>query len=166
MDYNGVKMKNVYGNLYVHKSNIEELPNSDRELLTWAIRLLPPNTNWNLIKIARDKISVSFMNYPNFFENPHPALKEYTKVDLGTGTIKHSEITRNPPILHRKETFIAPTNNSYYLFKQLTEQEEKAGLYQKSLLSKIGRRDYWDELLAKKNLTIKNHRLIHGSADI
>lgn len=152
-------MKNVYGNLYVHKTNIKEFSIKDKEVVIQALERLPSDTPWNLVKLARDKKTVSVMNYPHFFNDPHPGLESYTKINLETGELKQVAIKKNAPILHRKETFIAQTDSHYPLFKQLTEQEEQAGLYAKGTLSKIGREDYWAELLTKKHLSIKNHQL-------
>lgn len=152
-------MKNVYGNLYVHKSNLKEFRDSDKTAVIHALKILSSDIEWNLVKLARDKKTVSVMNYPHFFNDPHPGLESYTKIDLETGVVKHSAIRKNAPILHRKETFIAKTDLHYAIFKQLTEQEEQAGLYSKEILGKIGREDYWADILAKKHLFIVNHKL-------
>jgi hypothetical protein len=152
-------MKIVYGSIYVHKTNIRELAEVDRDLVATAQRYLAKAHRWNLLKIARDKNSVSFMWYPGFYENPHPALDGSASVNLVTGRVKYSNPTKNPVILHRKETFISRNDHHYEKFQQLTAQEEKAGLYAKNILNKIGRRDYWDMLLCEKEVSIVDHRL-------
>ena len=48
----------------------------------------------------------------------------------GTVTLgeRDSPLFQNPPILHRKETFLHPTHPLHAKFARLTQQEEKAGL--------------------------------------
>jgi hypothetical protein len=153
-------MKNVYGNLYAHKTNLDEYNAHDRGIVEQALQLLAPGTDWDLVKLARDKGSVSFMQYPDFFSNPHPALKEYTKINVLTGTAKKATIRKNAPILHRKETFIATSDPHYRVFARLTKQEERAGLYPKALSGKIGRADFWAAFLIEKRLSIQDHNLV------
>jgi len=67
---------------------------------------------------------------------------------------------KNPFILHRKETFLNPSDPFYLQFQKLTEEEEQHGLYKEAVLSKIGRRHFWDSLLREKGLLIKDHSLV------
>ena len=67
---------------------------------------------------------------------------------------------RNPPILHRKETFLAPDNPLFDKFARLTRIEEAKGLYED--IRKIGTQDGWNEILAAKKLALKGHRLINS----
>lgn len=151
-------MKRVHGNLYVHRTNLDELPTTDKELVDQATKLLPKSYKWNMLKVARDK-RVSFMYYPNFYENPHPSLYQFANVDTVSGKVKFGSKSKNPVILHRKETFIAKSDSDYDRFEALTNQEVEAGLYQKELLSHIGRVNFWDNLLVEKGLEIKDHVL-------
>ena len=151
-------MKRVHGNLYVHRTNLDELPPSDRGLVDKAIELLPDAYEWNMLKVAKDK-RVSFMYYPNFYENPHPSLYQFANVDTVSGKVKYGSKSKNPVILHRKETFIAKSDLDYEKFEALTNQEVEAGLYKKELLSHIGRVNYWNNLLIEKGLEIKDHVL-------
>jgi hypothetical protein len=64
----------------------------------------------------------------------------------------------NPPILHRKETLLAPYHPSYEKFARLTRIEQEKGLYQHA--SRIGTRDGWNEVLAAKGVYHKGHRLL------
>lgn len=151
-------MKIVHGNLYVHRTNTDELKESDKELVNQAIKLLPEAYEWNMLKVARDK-RVSFMYYPNFYENPHPALYQYANVDPSTGKIKYGSESKNPVILHRKETFIRRSDPNYRKFERLTEQEVGAGLYPKHLLNHIGRKNFWDKFLIEEGWEIVDHVL-------
>lgn len=151
-------MKKVHGNLYVHRTNVGELPQEEDAFVRKAIELLPEAYEWNMLKVARDK-RVSFMYYPNFYENPHPALYQFANVDTATGKIKYGSESKNPVILHRKETFVSKTDPNYKMFKALTDQEVEAGLYPKNLLSHIGRKNFWDGFLIDGGWEIIAHVL-------
>ena len=71
-----------------------------------------PASNWNLLKLHTNQFALTFLSYPDFDCDPHPALAEATKIDLNTGSILRTDYrTRaNPPILHRKETFLPPSD--------------------------------------------------------
>jgi hypothetical protein len=66
---------------------------------------------FNLLKFHTASPEISFLAYPDFEKHPHPALKESVIVDLVTGKTRRDDYgTRaNPPILHRKETFLPPS---------------------------------------------------------
>ena len=66
-----------------------------------------PDSAWNLLKVHTDKVALTFLTYPDFDEDPHPALEEATKINLNTGTVIRTDYRQraNPPLLHRKETF-------------------------------------------------------------
>jgi hypothetical protein len=50
---------------------------------------------------------ISFLAYPDFETDRHPALTEAVVVDLVTGKTRRDDYRgrANPPILHRRETF-------------------------------------------------------------
>ena len=71
-----------------------------------------PNRSWNLLKLHTREAAVTFLSYPEFTTNPHPALAEATKINLNTGAVTTNDYRNraNPPILHRKETFLPPND--------------------------------------------------------
>ena len=87
-------------------------------------------TEFNLLKFHTASPKISFLSYPDFEKDPHPALKAAIIVDLVTGKTRrdHYRTLANPPILHRKETFLPPEHPLYEKFSKLTRQEEVAGL--------------------------------------
>ena len=115
---------------------------------------------FNLLKFHTASPKISFLAYPDFEKDPHPALKEAVIVELVTGTTRRDDYrTRaNPPILHRKETFLPPEHPLYEKFSKLTRQEEEAGLLEDT--SRIGFRLNWERALVEKGLGFKGHRLI------
>ena len=62
----------------------------------------------NLIKLHRESGKVSYLVYPDFETDPHPVLQRSVRLSLRTREIDCREYTAstNPPILHRKETFL------------------------------------------------------------
>jgi hypothetical protein len=115
---------------------------------------------FNLLKFHTASPKISFLAYPDFEKDPHPALKESVLVDLVTGKTRRDDYrTRaNPPILHRKETFLPPEHPLHAKFAKLTRQEETAGLLEDT--SRIGFRLNWERALAAKGLAFKGHRLV------
>ena len=106
---------------------------------------------------------ISFLAYPGFEKVPHPALEEAVIVDLVTGNIRRDDYRgrENPPILHRKETFVPPGHSLYSKFAGLTREEEAAGLLDET--SRIGFRLNLERLLEARHLAIKGHRLVEVS---
>ena len=70
------------------------------------------------------------MNYKSFDEEAHPALLHSVRVHLPSASyaIRDYSASENPPILHRKETFVDPLYPEYALFAELTRLEEEFGL--------------------------------------
>jgi hypothetical protein len=72
------------------------------------------------------------------------------KLSLRTREIDCFDYTTsaNPPILHRKETFLPADHPLHSKFARLTLQEEKHGLLDDS--SAIGNREGWSSRLAER----------------
>ncbi len=123
-----------------------------------------PAESWNLLKIHTDEFAFTFLNYPDFDSDPHPALAEATKINLNTGSILRTDYREraNPPILHRKETFLRPGDPRIPSFAALTKSEEQAGLYRHP--SRIGLRIQWLTLLKQHQLGYDGQVLIRTSA--
>jgi len=64
----------------------------------------------------------------------------------------------NPPILHRKETFVAPNYPLYQKFARLTAQQEKWGLLDDA--ASIGTREGWNRRLLEREVELRGHRLV------
>jgi DNA phosphorothioation-associated putative methyltransferase len=77
--------------------------------------------------------------------------------DLGV-TYRDYDTTANPPILHRKETFVTPSYPLYEQFAQLTRQEEDLGLLKNT--RSIGTREGWQRCLEEHQVEVKGDRVI------
>jgi len=148
--------------LYVHVSTIGSLPTILRVYEGCARQYVGFVERANLIKLHRLKPKVSYLSYPDFDKDPHPRLVGALVVPLQDFNIKYwdSSSSDNPPIIHRKEEFIAPDYPNFEKFARLTKQEEKAGLFDHP--SNIGRVQQWNQLLLEKGIRISGHRLIRS----
>jgi DNA phosphorothioation-associated putative methyltransferase len=146
--------------LYIHISALPELPPILRVYEGCARAYVGVVEGANIIKLYRREPQISYLSYPDFERDPHPALFASLVVPLRSFHIKYREYkdSVNPPILHRKEEFISPGNPLRGKFEKLTKQEIAKGLYDST--ANIGTRNAWQELLAAKNLLVKGHRLV------
>lgn len=153
--------------LYVHESALSMLSPVLRLYEGCARGYLGRVEAANIIKLHRAEPKISYLSYPAFDTDPHPALDSSLTVHLQTFRVKSRNFRdgRNPPVLHRKELFVAPDYPLHAKFARLTRIEESKGLYEDT--SRIGLKQGWDELLAEKGLYLKGHRLLsagQGSA--
>ena len=146
--------------LYVHTSAVHHLPPILRVYEGCARAYLGNADGANVIKLHQRWPQVSYLHYPRFERDPHPALFASLVVPLRTFHIQYREYgdSDNPPILHRKETFLDASNPLRPRFERLTKQEEKYGLYDNVQL--IGTRKGWEAVLTQKEVLIKGHRAV------
>jgi DNA phosphorothioation-associated putative methyltransferase len=139
-----------------------------QERLPWELRTVCAELRmrigigpeFNLLKFHTDRPKISFLSYPEFFNEPHPALHSAIVIDLVSGKVRRDEYLgrTNPPILHRKETFLPSDHPDYVRFSELTHAEEAAGILEDS--ERIGFKLNWERILAGKSLGFSGHRLV------
>ncbi len=114
---------------------------------------------FNVVKFRTDELKLSFLDYPDFMDVAHPALRHAVTIDLVTGRARHTDYSANlnPPILHRKEAFLLPHHSARTRFEALTRAEEAEGLYAHA--ASIGFKLNWERLLNEKGLIIRGHQL-------
>jgi len=146
--------------LYVHRSVLDSLGPLLRIYEGCGRAYLGEVEGANVIKIHRRSGKLSYLVYPEFEDDPHPALLRSVRVNLRTRQIDSNDYTQstNPPVLHRKETFLLPDNPLHEKFARLTAQEEKHGLLDDP--SAIGTREGWARRLSERGFTLKGHRLV------
>lgn len=149
--------------LYVHESALESLAPVLRLFEGSARAYIGRVDGANVVKLSRSEFKVSYLSYPDFDSDPHPALAASVRVDLQTFRVRSRDFTTyaHPPILHRKETFLTPDHPLHDKFARLTRIEEEKGLYEDT--SRIGTRNGWNEVLAAKGYSLKGHRLTRRS---
>jgi DNA phosphorothioation-associated putative methyltransferase len=148
--------------LYVHRSALESLDPLLRVYEGCARSYLGEIEDANLIKLHRHAGKVSYLIYPGFETDPHPALFRSVKLSLRTREIDWFDCagSANPPILHRKETLLTPDHPLHARFARLTAQEEKHGLLDDS--ATIGTRDGWEARLKAAGFALRGHRVVRG----
>lgn len=146
--------------LYVHESALEDLPIVLRLYEGCARGYIGRVDGANLIKLHRASRKVSYLSYPEFDADPHPALTASTVVDLQTFSVrvKKYDGSINPPILHRKDAFVSSSYPGYQKFKRLSGIEERKGLYEET--SGIGTMNGWNQVLHENKLEMRGHRLV------
>lgn len=145
--------------LYVHRESMNYLAPLLRVYEGCARAYLGDVEGANLVKIHRYSGKLSYLVYPEFDTDPHPALVRSVKLCMRTRKLESQEFGQggNPPILHRKESFLHPEHLMFAKFAKLTKQEEKAGLLEDT--ATIGTRDGWNARLAEKGYRLRGHRL-------
>ncbi|QSJ17843.1 DNA phosphorothioation-associated putative methyltransferase [Nostoc sp. UHCC 0702] len=153
--------KHTRGALYVHISALAALDPLLRIYEGCASRTIGRVDQATLIKYYTDKPQISYLFYPDFDNDPHPALKASITIDLKTLYITHRDYENraNPPILHRKENFVTSNYPRYEEFAQLTKQEQQLGLLK--LKSEIGTREGWKKCLAAHGVEIRGHEIFN-----
>ena len=150
--------------LYVHRGALESLDPLLRVYEGCARAYLGEIEGADLIKLHRHSGKVSYLVYPDFETDPHPALLWSIKLNLRSREIESIDYARseNPPILHRKEAFLPPDHPLRSKFERLTRQEERAGLLDET--ATIGTRIGWQWRLQEKGFAVRGHRLIRQVA--
>ncbi|MEH2226508.1 DNA phosphorothioation-associated putative methyltransferase [Nostoc sp.] len=151
--------KHTRGALYVHVSALAALDPVLRICEGCASRTIGRVDEATLIKYHTDKPQISYLSYPDFDTDPHPALKASIGIDLKTLFVTHRdyETRANPPILHRKETFVTSNYPRYEEFAKLTQQEQELGLLKDK--SDIGTHEGWKKCLAAHRVEIRGHQV-------
>ena len=145
--------------LYVHIKALWELDPLLRIYEGCASRVFGRPQETTLIKLHIKEPRISYLYYPDFDTDAHPALKASIIIDLQTFKITSGDYStrENPPILHRKETFVTPKYPLYEEFAQLTQQEVAEGLFENP--SEIGTRNGWQECLDECGVEIIGHHV-------
>jgi hypothetical protein len=117
----------------------------------------------NIIKLHRQKSQVSYLSYPSFDTDAHPRLTSVVISQLSRLDVTYRDFngSENPPVLHRKETFVSKHYPGRQKFERLTQQEERHGLLANP--ETIGTMQGWDERLRSANWALRGHRLVRTS---
>jgi len=146
--------------LYVHKSALDHLEPLLRIYEGCGRAYLGEVEGANILKIHRRTGKLSYLSYPAFDTDPHPALLRCVRLSLRTRQLDCYDYAQssNPPILHRKETFLPPDHPLYEKFARLTKQEEQHGLLDNA--SGVGNRSGWELRLREAGYGLRGHQLV------
>jgi DNA phosphorothioation-associated putative methyltransferase len=151
--------------VYLHRDGLPGVPPLLAKFVKVVAQALKvPDSDWNIVKLGRKEFRLSLLDYPSFYTESYPSLRQSVTVDLAK---LQQRVTRydgndNPPILHRKEHFILPEHPEYENFCMITQEGEAAGLYENSRM--IGFRESWLRLIAKQGYELVDGRLFRSSA--
>jgi DNA phosphorothioation-associated putative methyltransferase len=151
--------------LYVHRCALDMLEPLLRVYEGCARAYIGEVEDANVIKLHRFTGKVSYLSYPEFDTDPHPALRRCLKVALRSLQLECLDYagSANPPVLHRKETLLPPGHPLYEGCARLTRQEERHGLLDDS--ATIGTRDGWEARLRQAGFAFRGRRLVRRRAD-
>ncbi|MEW6494563.1 MAG: DNA phosphorothioation-associated putative methyltransferase [Cyanobacteriota bacterium] len=145
--------------LYVHVCALEALNPQLRLYEGCASRTIGRMEGATLVKFHFKVPKISYLFYPDFDADPHPALHTSMQIDLRDLQVVYRDYdtSENPPILHRKETFVMADYPLYEKFAKLTRQEENWGLLDHT--STIGTRKGWQKCLKEHCAELRGHRV-------
>jgi DNA phosphorothioation-associated putative methyltransferase len=148
--------------LYVHKSALPHLP-PVLQVYEGCARVLSGTVSQsNLVKFSVTDPQVSYLSYPRFDKDPHPLLASAVTVNLRKLSVEWRDYSQsvNPPLLHRKEEFLAITDSRRPLYARLTRSELAAGLYANP--STIGTLAGWQQTIQHAGVNFRGHRLVRN----
>ncbi|MDR6766484.1 DNA phosphorothioation-associated putative methyltransferase [Acidovorax delafieldii] len=156
--------KQVGDDLYLHRTAVDLHPDAElRELAHAAWDALPASEHQtpNVFKLSRRMGRVSWLAYPNFDEDPFPALA--TSWTFAADLSKRPSLrlyaeALNPPILHRKELLVPPTYPERDSWIRLTAEAESLGLFEDA--STIGFRLNWLRKIQAKGYRLQGYSFI------
>ncbi|HMS12469.1 MAG TPA: DNA phosphorothioation-associated putative methyltransferase [Microthrixaceae bacterium] len=146
--------------VYVHADYIDLLPPLLRIYEGAGRALLGTVEDVAIVKLSRVERRISYLSYPTFEKEAHPPLATSLRADLRSLRVKWRDFreSENPPILHRKETFVPEVHPTRAKFERLTRHEERAGLLDEP--TTIGTRSRWQALLVASGYELRGHRLL------
>ena len=99
--------------LYIHRDAVSELGEQLSDFVT-KISLAVGCDDWTILKLFSRELRLSFLSYPDFYEDSYPALRK-SHVDLVAKKTEKRTCSEqeNPPILHRKELLVSDTHPCY-----------------------------------------------------
>lgn len=153
--------KSVADRLYLHTDYLGQAAPETRQRLDSAAAtagLAAPE--FNLARVDRSAPSVALLHYPDFYDDPFPALAASWLVDPEAGTVSYRTYadSLNPPILHRKELLLPADHPRRAEYTALTEACEAIGLFDEP--TRIGYRRQWEQLVREKGYRILGHQLV------
>ncbi|TLX50375.1 hypothetical protein CWC31_12035 [Pseudoalteromonas ruthenica] len=153
--------------IYIHRSALQSaLPNELLAFIELTADSVATKHQWNVIKLFKRDFKLSFLHYPDFDTYAYPALAQSLTIDLLDG---HSHCTQyqdsdNPPILHRKETFVGDLHPKYAEFCAITEEGLKAGLYENT--RRIGFKKQWLKLIKEEGYQLDEQGRLHPYQEV
>ena len=153
------KGKLIGGVHYFHKSALNLVDSQILPKIHKSIDSVGDKFDWNVVKFDRTTAEISLLDYESFEESEFPALLKSCQINISTGNFKiRNHSANNPPILHRKELLLPPSNENFKLYEKLTRDLEKIGAF--ANITRLGTKISWDLELSNLGITVKNHEVV------
>jgi DNA phosphorothioation-associated putative methyltransferase len=154
--------KKVLNHVYWHYTLTFEQSQIVQEKVAQAEELaaLVAGENYNVVKFNVNGDVLSLLSYPDFFDEPFPALAKSWRIDLTSKRVetRYYANSYNPPILHRKEQFIPTTHPCRAEFIALTTTAEQLGLFGNTL--RIGFKRAWEDLITERGFQLIGNEFV------
>ncbi|TNC82779.1 MAG: hypothetical protein C9356_02610 [Oleiphilus sp.] len=147
--------KKLPDSTYIHQSAFDQI---DQKLSGFTLRIAKAlkidEGAWNIAKFYRNDFRISLLHYPRFDTFAYPELETSYTIDLHKLTLRPASYaeSQNPPILHRKEAFLLPSDPRVGAFSKKTQEGEQIGLYENT--RSIGFRNNWLRLIRSKGFVL------------
>jgi DNA phosphorothioation-associated putative methyltransferase len=143
--------KTLPDSIYLHKSALSDLDMTLVQLIATIERILKiESNNWDVVKLYRRHYKMSLLSYPTFEHYPYPELAKSHTIDLQQVKVREADYAKsqNPPILHRRETFVLPDHPKFEEFALFTQEGLDIGLYDNTRT--IGFKNGWTKAIASQ----------------
>lgn len=129
--------------LYVHIEALRHVPPILRIFEACAQLVAGRPNETTLVRLRHDVPIVSYLHYPEFGTDAHPTQRSATYVDIARLNVERVSYARStdPPILHRREEFVARNHPERGRWIRQTARDVSAGLYDRPAM--IGTRLGW-----------------------
>jgi len=152
--------------IYIHESTLDTLPKElAKHFAQIVISFELDDEDWNIIKFFKRDYKISLLHYPDFDDYAYPSLHQSYTIDIDKNKYTKANYSKsnNPPILHRKETFVKPTYSNFKIFMDITNEGKAIELYKNT--KRIGFKKNWERLIKSKGFYLDSAGRLHALAD-
>ncbi|MGB3200889.1 MAG: DNA phosphorothioation-associated putative methyltransferase, partial [Nodosilinea sp.] len=145
--------------LWVHVSALDQLDPLLRLYEGCASHTIGRPEEATVVKFHVQKPQITYLVFPEFDKEPHPALKTSMAIALQDLYVRYRDYDPdNPPLLHQKDQTLAPDYPGYAKFAKLSQQEQKWGLLDdvKAIFNRRG----WEKYLLDHGAELRGHRVV------
>lgn len=145
--------------LWVHVSAIDQLNPLLRLYEGCASRTIGRPEEATVVKFHVQKPQITYLFYPGFDKEPHPALHTSMAIGLRDLHVRYRDYDQdNPPLLHQKDQLVTEDYPGYAKFAKLSQQERKWSLLDdpKTIFDRLS----WEQCLATHGAALRGHRLV------
>ncbi|HIK46948.1 MAG TPA: DNA phosphorothioation-associated putative methyltransferase, partial [Leptolyngbyaceae cyanobacterium M65_K2018_010] len=145
--------------LWVHVSALDQLDPLLRLYEGCASRTLGRPEEATVIKFHLQKPQITYLEFPHFDKDPHPALKTSMAIGLRDLQVRYRDYDGdNSPLLHQKDQVVSPDYPHYAKFAKLSQHEQRWGLLGdvKAIFDRRG----WEQCLREHGAELRGHRLV------